>query len=163
MDMPPQETVIAGALEKEQKKLDADDMYTVLTAGCFWDPTPRTTPHWLDLGMKYRSYGGFYYAYPDSFRTILRGMKQKIDALPEGAWGKKIFMLDNWNEWDEGHYISPSHEFGFRYLQAIREELTACDNLPDYRLPQDLGLSENLNKSWTAPDLGPVCKEKFNL
>ena len=42
----------------------------------------------------------------------------------------------------------PSHEFGFGYLQAVREELTLRDNLPDYRLPQDIGLSDNLNKSW---------------
>ena len=89
-------------------------------------------------------------------------MKQMTDSLPEGAWGKKIFMIDNWNEWDEGHYVSPSHEFGFRYLQAIREELTERDNLPDYRMPQDIGLS-TFNKSWGEPDLSEYCKEKFGV
>ena len=160
-NLPAQEAVIEGALEKAQKTLAVDEMHNILTAGCFWDPTPRTTQHWLDLGMTYRNYGGFYYAQPDSFRKILHGMKQKIDALPDGAWAKKIFMIDNWNEWDEGHYVAPSHEFGFRYLQAIREELTARDNLPDYRMPQDLGLSENLNKTWEVPDMGPICAERF--
>ena len=64
---------------------------------------------------------------------------------------KKIFMIDNWNEWDEGHYISPSHEHGFKYLQAVREELTARDNLPDYRTPADMGIFD-LNHSWEVPD-----------
>ena len=85
------------------------------------------------------------------------------DALPDGAYGKRIMMIDNWNEWDEGHYVSPSHEFGFRYLQAIREELTAPDNLPDYRMPQDIGLSEGLNTSWELPDLREVSLSRMDL
>ena len=160
-EMPPQETVLEGALEKAQKILAVDNMHNIVTAGCFWDPTPRTTPHWVELGLTYKKYGGFYYAQPDTFRKILHGMKQMMDELPNGAWGKRMIMIDNWNEWDEGHYVSPSHEFGFRYLQAIREELTARDNLPDYRMPQDLGLSGNLNKTWEVPDMGPVCAERF--
>lgn len=87
-------------------------------------------------------------------------MKKICDELPDTAIGKRIFMIDNWNEWDEGHYVSPSHEFGFKYLQAIREELTERDNLPDYRTPQDMGFTE-LNKSWQVPDLSEICKEKF--
>jgi len=106
--------------------------------------------------------GTKYHLEPDNFRKILRKMKQMTDSLPEGSWGKKIFMIDNWNEWDEGHYVAPSHEFGFRYLQAIREELTERDNLPDYRMPQDIGLS-TFNKSWGTPDLSEACKKKFGV
>ena len=84
------------------------------------------------------------------------------DKLPDGAWGKKFISIDNWNEWDEGHYVAPSHEFGFRYLQAIREELSERDNLPDYRTPQEIGLS-NFNNSWEEPDLYEICKKKFDL
>ena len=78
------------------------------------------------------------------------------DELPDGAFGKRIFMLDNWNEWDEGHYISPCHEYGFRYLQAVREELSARDNLPDYRTPVDMGCKPET--SWDEPDLSEKCK-----
>ena len=87
-------------------------------------------------------------------------MKERVDALPDGAWGKRIFMIDNWNEWDEGHYVAPSHEHGFRYLQAIREELTARDNLPDYRTPRDLGI-DDFNRSWDVPDMGPLCRARL--
>ena len=49
-------------------------------------------------------------------------------------------MLDNWNEWSEGHYIAPTLGTGFKYLQAFRDVFTKCDNLPDYRTPHDIGL-----------------------
>ena len=81
------------------------------------------------------------------------------DAI-EDAWGKRILMIDNWNEWDEGHYVAPSHEFGFRYLQAIREEMTARNNLPDYRTPADLGLL-GYNSSWEEPDFAALCAERL--
>jgi len=84
------------------------------------------------------------------------------DTLRDGAYAKRIIMIDNWNEWDEGHYVSPSHEFGFRYLQAIREELTARDNLHDYRMPQDIGLSAGLNTSWDTPDLEKISIERLD-
>ena len=86
-------------------------------------------------------------------------MKEITDALPVNSWGRRLFMIDNWNEWDEGHYVSPSHEFGFKYLQAIREELTERNNLPDYRTPQDQGFI--VNENWEIPDMIGVTKKNF--
>ena len=80
---------------------------------------------------------------------------------PENAPYRNFIMIDNWNEWDEGHYVAPNHQYGFTYLQAIREELTERNNLPDYRTPQDIGLSD-FNKSWGTPDLSGICRKKFN-
>ena len=160
-NLPPEDEVIEGQCEVLKKRLAPDPMRRVPTASCFRDPSPRTTKAWNDLGYKFGEIK-CYHLSPNGYRTVIRKMKEMVDALPDGAWGKRIFMIDNWNEWDEGHYVSPSHEFGFRYLQAIREELTERDNLPDYRMPQDLGLSANLNKSWTVPDLGPFCEKRLN-
>ena len=39
-----------------------------------------------------------------------------------------MLLLDNWNEFGEGHYIMPAGREGFGYLDAIREVLT--DNAP---------------------------------
>lgn len=103
-----------------------------------------------------------YHQSPENFRKIIKKMKEMADALPENSYGRKIFMIDNWNEWDEGHYVAPSHEFGFKYLQAIREELTLRDNLPDYRTPSDLGITD-LNSSWEEPDLSEICKKKYRI
>ena len=32
-----------------------------------------------------------------------------------------MLLLDNWNEWGEGHYIAPYREYGFGYLDAVRK------------------------------------------
>ena len=67
-------------------------------------------------------------------------------------------MIDNWNEWDEGHFVAPSHKFGYKYLQAIREVFTKRNNLPDYITPQDRGFT-GYNKSWDTPDFSKVCEK----
>ena len=160
-DFPEQEEIINGQVDAYKKDLAIDPMTYTPTVTCFRDSTPRFSQKWRDQGYKFYLEKRWY-ATPESFREILRRIKQESDKLPEGAWGKKFISIDNWNEWDEGHYVSPSHEFGFRYLQAIREELTQRDNLPDYRMPQDICPNE-LNKSWGNPDLGPICREKFKV
>ena len=152
VSFPPEENVIEGQVDMLKKRLAPDPMRHVPTVSCFRDPSPRTTDAWKAMGYQFDTQT-IYYLYPDGFREAIRRMKEITDKLPEGAWGKRIFMIDNWNEWDEGHYVAPSHEFGFRYLQAIREELTMCDNLPDYRTPQDIGIT-TLNSSWEVPDMG---------
>ncbi len=129
------------------------------TASCFWDPEPRLTS--MKGVINYRD-DDFWHLSADEFRKVVANCKKIADSMPEDSIGRKLIMIDNWNEWDEGHYVSPSHEHGFRYLQAIREELTERDNLPDYRTPQDIGLSR-FNKSWGEPDLLEICKKKFSL
>ncbi len=158
---PPQEEILEAQYDLLKKRLATDPMRNTAVASCFRDSTPRTTEHWISMGFHFNK-NAIWYLQPDNYRRLLVEMKQLIDQLPDGAWGKRIFMIDNWNEWDEGHYVSPSHEFGFRYLEAIREALTRRDNLPDYRMPQDLGLS-NFNKSWGEPDLSDICRERFQL
>ena len=155
---PSEEDVIEGQKETVRKKFAEDALRFVPTVSCFWDPTPRTTKHWIDMGYTFHL-SKIWHLSPEGFRQVLRDVKAQSDALPDGAWGKKIRMLDNWNEWDEGHFIAPSHKFGYKYLQAVREELTERENLPDYRTPQDMGLSCNLNKSWPEPDFAELCEE----
>jgi hypothetical protein len=77
---------------------------------------------------------------PEDWRKLLEGTKRLIDKLPEGSIGRSIIVLDNWNEWSEGHYIFPHTGHGFQYLQAVREAFTKRDNLPDYRTPHILDL-----------------------
>ena len=130
------------------------------TASCFYDPTPRYSERWASLG-----YAGFrnskrWYLQPENYRKVLEKMKDVSNSLPENAWGKKIIMIDNWNEWDEGHFVAPSHKFGYKYLQAIREVYTKRDNLPDYRTPHDQGF-DGYNKSWITPDFKEFCQKNL--
>ena len=154
---PPEEDVIKGQCERLKNYLALDPMRHIATATCFRDYTPRTTAHWINMGYGFHRSKNYRLS-PEGYRIVLRNMKETIDSLPDGAWAKRLFMIDNWNEWDEGHYVAPCHEFGFKYLQAIREELTARDNLPDYRTPQDLGLG-GYTKNWQIPDFTGFTKE----
>ena len=161
-DYPAEEDVIKGQCEHLKKYLEIDPMRHIATASCFRDSSPRTTEHWINMGYTMFLEEKKWHLSPENYRKVLRGMKEILDELPDEAWGKRIFMIDNWNEWDEGHYVAPCHEHGFKYLQAIREELTEKDNLPDYRMPQDLGLTD-YNKNWEVPDLREVCERKFHV
>ena len=147
-----------GQCEMLEKRLAKDPMRHVPVASCFRDATPRTTQAWKDLGFRFDK-ETIYHLSPEGFREVISRMKKIAEELPEGAWGKRIFMIDNWNEWDEGHYVSPSHEHGFRYLQAVREELSLRDNLPDYRTPGDMGFS--VNRSWDEPDMTGICERRL--
>ena len=158
---PPTESIIEGQISLLEKRLEIDPERFIPTVSCFSDPAPRTTRHWIDMGYNFHK-TKMWYLEPDDYRKCLKRMKEVTEKLPDGAYGKRIMMIDNWNEWDEGHYVAPSHEFGFRYLQAIREELTERDNLPDYRTPQDIGLSKGLNTSWEIPNLEKISMERLD-
>ena len=155
-----EDAIIRGQCEKLRQNLEIDDRRFVPTASCFWDPTPRYSQRWCDLGYRFRQNSNIWYLSPEKFKELLREMKRISDALPENAWARKMIMLDNWNEWDEGHFIAPSHQFGYKYLQAIREVMTSCDNLPDYRTPQDQGFG-GYNRSWSEPDFSAFCAQRL--
>ena len=154
-----EEEVINKTCELMEKRISIDPMRHLATASCFWDATPRYSQHWIDMGYTFHHTKKWYLS-PENFRRVLERMKATIDKLPEEAYARKIFMIDNWNEWDEGHFVSPSHQFGFKYLQAIREVFTERNNLPDYRTPSDMGLV-NYNKSWDVPDFKEICKKRL--
>jgi hypothetical protein len=104
------------------------------TASMGWDPWPwrSTNPNtpWVNPDTMKR-----WILEPNAWRSLL----EKVKSLMDGA-GLKMLLLDNWNEWAEGHYISPHAYGGFKYLQAVREVFTQRDNLPDYRSPNQLNL-----------------------
>lgn len=152
------ENIINTQYELQKKRVDIDPSFFNTTASSFWDPEPRLTSM-KDL-IPYTN--DSWHLTPEQFRTVLANCRKFADSMPEDSIGRKLIMIDNWNEWDEGHYVSPSIEYGFKFLQAIREELTERDNLPDYRTPHDLGFT-GYNKSWQEPDFAEVCKKKFGL
>jgi hypothetical protein len=155
-----EDDIVEKQCELLKKRLESDNMRFIPTASCFSDSTPRWSERWQALGYTFQNDRRWYLS-PENFRRVLEGMKAIADSLPDGAWGKKIMMIDNWNEWDEGHFVAPSHKFGYKYLQAVREVFTKRDNLPDYRTPQDQGF-DGYNKSWKTPDFKELCEKNLN-
>lgn len=141
---PEQDDVIAQQMRLMQSHVDFDPNFAILTCSQSWDPYPwcRGNAKRIDDVIRWK-------LTPENWRILLEKVKTMADALPETALGHKFIMMDNWNEWGEGHYIAPHLDGGFQYLQAIREVFTKRDNLPDYRLPQQLGLGPyDKNITW---------------
>ena len=155
------EEVMAEQLRRITLRTEKIPDYFCPTVSCMWDPSPR----FVSMPTVYQpeKNPSLWKLTPAQFRELLHRTVALTESMPKDHIARRLLMLDNWNEWDEGHYIMPSHEFGFGYLQAVREELTSRDNLPDYRMPQDIGLSTPLNKSWREPDMSDICKTKFGV
>jgi hypothetical protein len=112
----------------------ADALPFLPTVSMGWDPMPwqndnPRTP-WLHADKMTR-----WKLSPPEWERLLRDVKRFMDALPADSPGRRMLLLDNWNEWGEGHYISPQVTDGFGYLRAVREVFTRCDNQPDERPP----------------------------
>ena len=139
------------------KELIQKDPYRCCaTVGAFldWEPRLKTLPY---AGEKP---GPGVWKYPDTrwymtfedYRKLLKEVKELADNAPEDSMAHKVLMIDHFNEWDEGHFVLPSYRFGFRHLQAIREELTERNNLPDYRTPEALGFGP-YDEVWGGKDI----------
>lgn len=77
---------------------------------------------------------------PEAFRAACAKVKEAIEALPAGNIGRRLVLVDNWNEWGEGHYVMPHRQYGFGYLDAIRSVF--CGDPPEHEdiTPEDVGL-----------------------
>ncbi len=77
---------------------------------------------------------------PRDYETLLRQAKDFVATLPPSELGSKMLLLDNWNEWGEGHYIAPYREYGFGYLDAVRKVFVPAAGPHVDLLPEDIGL-----------------------
>lgn len=77
---------------------------------------------------------------PEKYEGLLEEVKEFVGGLPESELGSKMLLLDNWNEWGEGHYIAPHREFGFAYLDAVRKVFSTAPDPHVDVVPEDVGL-----------------------
>jgi hypothetical protein len=61
-----------------------------------------------------------------------------------------MILVDNWNEWGEGHYLAPCREHGFEYLDVLRQVFTSAPQEHTDLLPEDVGLGpyETAYETW---------------
>jgi hypothetical protein len=77
---------------------------------------------------------------PDDFKSLLQQAKDYIATFPAQELGSKLLILDNWNEWGEGHYIAPYREYAFGYLDAVRDVFAKTPGPHEDLIPEDIGL-----------------------
>ncbi|MDO4629480.1 MAG: glycoside hydrolase family 99-like domain-containing protein [Planctomycetia bacterium] len=83
-----------------------------------WDSSPRACQD--------DPFGPFGYPFtniignntPENFRRALELTRDRMLADPKCP---RIMNINSWNEWTEGSYIEPDTEYGYQYLEAIRD------------------------------------------
>lgn len=127
---------IESQMDKLQRTQDIGMIPQVVTVSQGWSG-------WKDEGSIWK-------LPPLEFETLLRQGKAFVEKLPEDDLSGRMILLDNWNEWGEGHYLLPHTEYGFGYLDAIRKVFTnAPENHIDL-IPEDINMGpyENAYRKW---------------
>ncbi|MBI2300486.1 MAG: glycoside hydrolase family 99-like domain-containing protein [Armatimonadetes bacterium] len=88
---------------------------------------------------------------PTDFERLLRQAKDLIATFPAHELGRRLLLLDNWNEWGEGHYLAPYREYGFGYLDAVRRVFSTAPEAHEDLLPEDIGHGpyDTAYRTWT--------------
>ena len=77
---------------------------------------------------------------PTQYKELLEKAKAVIRTFPATELGSRMLLLDNWNEWSEGHYLAPHREYGFGYLDAVRQVFSDAPKDHVDLLPKDVGM-----------------------
>ena len=77
---------------------------------------------------------------PELFRQHLVDARRFLEAQTPRSAIERFVLIEAWNEWGEGSYIEPHQEFGFGYLDAIRDVFTDAPRAHVDMVPADLGL-----------------------
>ncbi len=100
-------------------------------------------PEIITLSMGWTGWqdeGSIWKLPPKDFQILCEKAKEFIKGLPPHQLGSRMILIDNWNEWGEGHYIMPYREYGFGYLDAIRNVFGKGKKEHIDLIPEDLGL-----------------------
>ncbi len=112
----------------------------VLTVSMGWDARP-----WHASPSRWR-------LTPADFARACAAARKEMARWPKGSLSRRLLLLDNWNEFGEGHYIAPHRQYGFGYLDAVRTLFSKRPAEDADLTPEDVGLGpyEHLFRQWLA-------------
>ena len=125
-DNPSPAKAIAAQLDAITKTRDLAILPEVVTVSQGWSG-------WRDEGSIWK-------IPPAEYKELLQQAKALVATFPASELGSKLLLLDNWNEWSEGHYLAPHREYGFGYLDAVRDVFSDAPGPHADVVPADLGL-----------------------
>lgn len=125
-DSPAPDEAIRLQMEAIRKTQELDILPQVVTVSQAWSG-------WKDEGSIWK-------IPPPDYERLLRQARDFTATLPKHQLGSRMLLLDNWNEWGEGHYIAPYREHGFGYLDAVRKVFSTAPSTHENLLPEDVGL-----------------------
>ncbi len=121
----PSEATIIEAQQQLWKTLPQPN---VLTVSVGWDSAPWgfscTRTQWQ--------------LSPEEFKRLCQKAKGLMASRKGDGIADRLLLIDNWNEYGEGHYIFPTRQHGFAYLDAVRA--TFAPDAPDHvdLVPEDI-------------------------
>jgi hypothetical protein len=135
---PSREEAIAMQIEHMRKWIDLNIIPFVPTISAGWDPMPWQSDNpkapWLNPDKMTR-----WHTTPSDFEDLCRRVKEMMATLPKESLGRKMALLDNWNEWGEGHFIAPHVGNRFGHLDAVRNVFTSAPRNHKDLTPVDVG------------------------
>ncbi|MET6996701.1 glycoside hydrolase family 99-like domain-containing protein [Chitinophaga defluvii] len=98
----------------------------------------------VSVGWDSAPWGGMFYKgnwrlTPAYYKELLQKAKKYIDSQPASLLSNWL-MLDNWNEYAEGHHIFPTKKDGFAYLDMVRAVFSKTYPFPKNIVPDQIGL-----------------------
>ena len=95
---------------------------TIVTASVGWN------------GIPWGWNADYFQLTPADYSTLLSDAKTAM-AARSSSLQNEMLLLDNWDEFAEGHFIEPTQQYGYGYLDAIASVFspgsTPSDPLPD--------------------------------
>lgn len=124
------DAIVAAQQRAWEKAPNACGLPAPITVSMGWDSRP-----WGSVFSKTR-----WRLAPGDFERLLDRAKATMAAWEGQGLQKQFLLVDNWNEFAEGHYIFPHQQYGFGYLDAIRTVFApdAADHVDV--TPEDVGL-----------------------
>lgn len=125
----PYEDMVTGYQEFWNAIADSTTLRYIPVTEPGWDSRP-----WHGVNARVRTDKS-----PALFQKMLENAKSFVEQRDPAA-EPKIVLVEAWNEFGEGDYVEPHKEFGFGYLDAIRDTFTSAPKEHDDITPQDVGL-----------------------
>ncbi len=101
------------------------------------------------MGWDARPWGGtqaIFEISPKKYEGLLQEAKKRMKN--KKGLGAQMILLDNWNEYGEGHYIAPTQKHGYGYLNAVRNVFATTKAPPQNVMPDRSKIPQIIKYKW---------------
>ena len=105
-------------IEAQEQLWHAQQQPNILTLSMGWDSEP----------WRFSSTRVQWRLTPEEFEELSVRAKRVMEQRTGNDLASRMLLIDCWNEFGEGHYVLPTREHGFGYLEAIKKVFANGEN-----------------------------------